>query len=169
MQGTSNICLVYGSNGPTSGIVGYTNFDYGEDLIRRRSLTCYIFTLYGCAISWKATLQSTIALSITEGKYMSLTEGMKESMWLYGLINSLSLNVQRPIIYCNSQNTVNLANNSIYHKKSKHIDVRLNFIRDIIEDQLFTIEKIATTNMLTKTLSAKKFKYSLDLVNVHIA
>ena len=37
------ICLVFGSSGSTSGVIGYTSFDYGEDLLRRRSLTCYVF------------------------------------------------------------------------------------------------------------------------------
>ena len=57
--------------------VGCTN-DYSENLIKRRSLTCYIFVLYGCAISWKATLQSTATMSTTEVEYMLLTEGVKE-------------------------------------------------------------------------------------------
>ena len=69
--------MVYGINGFSDGLVGYTDSDYGGDLIKRRSLTCYIFTLYGCAISWKATLQPTVALSTTEAEYMSLTEGIK--------------------------------------------------------------------------------------------
>nr|KYP40226.1 Retrovirus-related Pol polyprotein from transposon TNT 1-94 [Cajanus cajan]KYP73239.1 Retrovirus-related Pol polyprotein from transposon TNT 1-94 [Cajanus cajan] len=66
-----------------------------------------------------------------------------------------------------------LAKNPVYHERSKHIDVRLNFIRDVIEDKLFSIEKIATidnpADMLTKPLSFEKFKHSLDLVNVCIA
>ena len=66
-----------------------------------------------------------------------------------------------------------MAKNPVYHERSKHIDVRLNFIRDVIEDQLFSIEKIATANnpadMLTKTLPTEKFKHSLDLVNICIA
>jgi len=58
-------------------------------------------------------------------------------------------------------------------ERSKHIDVRLNFIRDVIENKSFSIEKISTVDnpadMLTKPLSSAKFKHSLDLVNVRIA
>ena len=104
---------------------------------------------------------------------MSLTEGVKEGMWLHGLINSLGLEVQKPVIYCDSQSALNLAKNHTYHERSKHIDVRLNFIRDVIEENVFSIEKIATADnpadMLTKPLPAEKFKHSLDLVNVQIA
>ena len=66
-----------------------------------------------------------------------------------------------------------MAKNPVYHERSKHIDVRLNFIRDILDDKVFTIEKIATidnpADMLTKPLTFDKFKHSLDLVNVRIA
>ena len=46
-------------------IVGYSDLDFADDLDRRRSLIGYPFTLSGNAISWKATLQSTVALSTT--------------------------------------------------------------------------------------------------------
>ena len=48
------------------------------DLDRRRSLTGYTFTLSGSAISWKATLQSTVVLPTTEAEYMTVTEAVKE-------------------------------------------------------------------------------------------
>ncbi|KAG8498561.1 hypothetical protein CXB51_004866 [Gossypium anomalum] len=45
------------------GVIGYVDVDFARDLDRRRSLTGYVFTIGGCAISWKATLQTTVALS----------------------------------------------------------------------------------------------------------
>ena len=56
LKGTTNICLIFGPNVSTNSLVGYTNSDYGGDLMRKRFLTCYIFILYICAISWKVTL-----------------------------------------------------------------------------------------------------------------
>ncbi|OMO73383.1 Integrase, catalytic core [Corchorus capsularis] len=172
LNGTKNVCLVYGSDG-NSGLIGYVDSDYAGDFIKRRSLACYIFTLYGCAIRWKATLQATVVLSTTEAEYMSLTEGIKEGMWLHGLVDSLGLDVSKPVIYCDSQSALSLAKNPVYHERSKHIDVRLNFIRDALDNKVATIEKIPTANnpadMLTKPLTTDKFKHSLDLVNVRIA
>ena len=55
-------------------------------------------------------------------------------------------------------------------KMTKHIDIQLYFIRDMIEKKVFTVEKIATienlANMLTKALTYAKLKLNLDLVNV---
>ncbi|GJZ50762.1 hypothetical protein Tco_0605277 [Tanacetum coccineum] len=102
LKGVSNIFLVYDGKGHGNGLIGYADSDYGGDLVKRRSLTCFIFTLFGCAISWKSTLQSTIALSTTKAEYMSMTEGIKKCIWLHGLVQSLGLNVVKPVLFCDS-------------------------------------------------------------------
>ena len=117
MRGTRNLCLVYGSSGSISDIIHYTDSDYGGDLLRRSSLTCYVFTFFGCAISWKATLHSIVALPTIEVEYMSLTNVVKEGIWLHGLVDSLGLDAQKPIIYCDSQSALSLAKNPIYHER----------------------------------------------------
>ncbi|RVW84134.1 Retrovirus-related Pol polyprotein from transposon TNT 1-94 [Vitis vinifera] len=159
LKGSSSVCLVYGNGDVSSGLIGFTDSDHGGDLMKRRSLTCYIFTLFGCAINWRASLQPTVALSTTEAEYMSLTEGVKEGMWLNGFLGSLGLNLSKPVIYCDSQSALCLAKNPVYHERTKHIDVRLNFIRDVIEEKLFSIEKVATevnpADMLTKPITTE--------------
>jgi len=66
--------LVFHKNHNTCiNIVGYVDFDYAEDLDRRRSQIGYVFMLSEIAISSKATLQSIIALFTTEAEYMATT------------------------------------------------------------------------------------------------
>ncbi|GJX88676.1 reverse transcriptase domain-containing protein [Tanacetum coccineum] len=45
--------------------------------------------------SWKATLQHIVALSTTEAEYMALTEVVKESIWLKGLLIELGVNLRK--------------------------------------------------------------------------
>jgi hypothetical protein len=70
--------------------------DYAGDLDKRRSLTGFVFTLSGCAISWKATLQSTIALSTIEVK------AVKEAIWLRDLVSDLGLQQDENVVFCDS-------------------------------------------------------------------
>ena len=76
--GSSSVYLQFGRT--KDGVAGYVDFDYAGDLDKRRSLTGYVFTIRGCAVSWKATLQSIIALSTTEAEYMVVTEACKEAL-----------------------------------------------------------------------------------------
>src|SRR5207237_9190631 len=80
--GTSNACLQFEKS--RDGLVGYVDSDYAGDLDKRRSLTGYIFTIGGCAVSWKASLQATVALSTTEAEYMAISKACKEAIWLRG-------------------------------------------------------------------------------------
>ncbi|KZV24450.1 Aspartyl-tRNA synthetase [Dorcoceras hygrometricum] len=73
-------------------------------------------------------------------------------------------------IFCDSQSAVHLTKHQVFHERSKHIDVRLHFIRDILEKGEIQIKKIATADnpadMCTKVLPGNKFEHCLNLVSV---
>ena len=51
----------------------YVNSNYAGDFDKHRSTTGYVFTLSQLPVSWRCTLQSTVALSTIQAKYMALT------------------------------------------------------------------------------------------------
>jgi len=61
-----------------------------------------------------------------------------------------------------SQSVINLANNSVYHDKTKHIDVRYHFIHTLLKDDVLSLKKIHTSqnsaDMLTKMVTVEKLK-----------
>nr|GEX07819.1 retrovirus-related Pol polyprotein from transposon TNT 1-94 [Tanacetum cinerariifolium] len=74
-----------------NGVVGYVDSDYAGDLDARKSISSYIFSHCGSAISWYSSLQAITALSTTEAEYISPTEGVKEAIWLRGMVNEFCL------------------------------------------------------------------------------
>ena len=83
-------------------IVGYCDSDYASDLDKRRSTTGYLFTLTKAPVSWKSTLQSTVALSTTKAEYMAITEAVKEGIWLHGLLKDLGVSQKQLDMYSDS-------------------------------------------------------------------
>ncbi|KAG8478903.1 hypothetical protein CXB51_028748 [Gossypium anomalum] len=122
LRGTTDVCLQFGRT--EDGVIGYVDADFAGDLDRRRSLTGYVFTIGGCAISWKATLQTTVALSTTEAEYMAITEACKEAIWLKGLFSELNEDLQISTVFCDSQSAIFLTKDQMFHERTKHIDVR---------------------------------------------
>ncbi len=169
LRGTTDVCLQFGRT--RDGVIGYVDADFAGDLDRRRSLTGYVFTIGGCAISWKATLQTTVALSTTEAEYMAITEACKEAIWLKGLFSELNEDLQINTVFCDSQSAIFLTKDQMFHERTKHIDVRYHFVRDIIARGDIVVSKISThenpADMMTKSLPITKFEYCLDLVGVH--
>jgi hypothetical protein len=59
-------------------------------------------------VSWKSTLQKTVALSTTEAEYI---EVVKEAIWLQGLLKDLGSNQKHLKVCCDSQSAIHLAKN----------------------------------------------------------
>ncbi|GKF16728.1 hypothetical protein Tco_0061646, partial [Tanacetum coccineum] len=94
----------------------------------------YVFTLEKALVSWKSTLQSTTALLTTKPEYMAMTETVKEAIWLQGLLGELGIKQKFVTMHSDSQSAIHLAKNKVYHARTKHIDVRYHFIREILEE-----------------------------------
>ncbi|KAG8482934.1 hypothetical protein CXB51_024486 [Gossypium anomalum] len=100
-SGTTDVCLRFGRT--RDGVIGFVDVDFAGNLNRRRSLTGYVFTIGGCAIIWKATLQTTVALSTTEAEYIAITVTCKKAICLKGLFNELNEDLQISTVFCDSQ------------------------------------------------------------------
>ena len=74
----------------------------------------------------------------------------------------MSLKQDGYVVNCDSHSAIDLSKNFVYHSRSKHIEVRYNWLRLIVEQQLFELEKIHTNenpvDMLTKVVSREKLK-----------
>ncbi len=102
LKGTIDVGLTFDRAKMIDSVVGYVDLDFVGDLDKRISLTGYLFTLSESAISWKATLQATVALSTSEAKYMALAEAVKEVLWLQSLMGDLGLIQNKAIVFCDS-------------------------------------------------------------------
>ena len=151
-------------------LIGYCDSDYASNLDTRKSQSGYIFRMFGGAVSWKSSLQSVVALSTTEAEYIALTEAIKEAVWLKGITGDFGFAQKSVTVLCDSMSAIYLAKHQVFHERSKHIDIRLHFIRDIIEQREIKVEKIGTednaTDSLTKALPVAKFRHCLKLVGV---
>ena len=141
VKGTASYGLHYRrSEKGNDHLVGYCDSDYYGDLNRRRSLTGYCFTLFGNVVSWRAPLQSAVALLTTEAEFMALTDVTKEALWLQGLVKELGMKQDTFPVNSDSQSAIHLTKNQGYHKRKKHIDVRLHFIREVVASKTVKID-----------------------------
>ena len=91
LRGTTNYGIMFSKQQSVPSVVGYVDVDYVRDLDDRRYTTGYVFTLGGGPICWKSMIQSLVALSTTESKYMAVAKAVKEAMWLAGLVKELGI------------------------------------------------------------------------------
>ncbi|CAM8987460.1 unnamed protein product [Rhodiola kirilowii] len=167
VNGSLNKGLLFGqSNSATNLAVGYVDSDFAGSIDTRKSQTGYVFTIYGTAVSWRASLQGMVTLSTTEAEFVVVTEAVKEALWIKGVLGELGHNQN----CCDSQGAIHLSKHQVFHERSKHIDVKLHFVREVIETGAVQMTKIDTednpANMLTKPVPSTKFLKCLELIKL---
>ncbi|CAN0884245.1 Retrovirus-related Pol polyprotein from transposon TNT 1-94 [Linum grandiflorum] len=169
LSGTSSLGLVY-SGHSNNDLVGFVDSDFAGNRDTRKSTTGYFFSWAGNCISWKSQQQSIVALSSTEAEYIAATEACKEAIWLRGLLNEIEGKNYSPLLYMDSQSALHLCKDPVYHERTKHIDVRLHFIRDEIEKHHLAVAKIAGSenpaDFGTKIVPTDKFLLCRDALNI---
>jgi len=137
-------------------LLGFVDSDHAGDHATRRSTTGYIFEINGSAITWSSKQQSIVALSTCEAEFIAMAEAAKEALWLRTFMCELGFNKKTIQMYADNQGAIKLAGSDVHHRKTKHIDIRFRFIRDVIENGSLTVKYIPTMNnvadLLTKAL-----------------
>ena len=131
----------------------------------------YLFTFAGGAVSWQSRLQKCVALSTTKAEYIVANEAGKEMLWLKRLLQELGLKQDGYVVNCDGQSAIDLSKNSVYHSRLKHIEVRYHWLRLVVEQQSFELEKIHIdenpADMLTKVMSREKLKLCVRLAGMN--
>jgi hypothetical protein len=116
-------------------------------------------------------LQHIVALSTTEAEFISLTEAVKEAIWLHGFLGDLGIEQVDRVVFCDNQSAIYLAKDEKFHERTKHIDVQNFFIWLYVKNKPLYVMKIGTkdnpTNMLTKLVPRVMVEHCLSLVGVH--
>lgn len=101
---------------------------------------------------------------------MALTEACKESIYLRNLQHEITNKMYPIAIYNDNQSALKLTANPIFHKRTKHIDIRYHFCRECVDRKIVNLKYLQTAEMpadlLTKSLCANKHYYFLDLLGV---
>ncbi|GAA0183137.1 hypothetical protein LIER_30605 [Lithospermum erythrorhizon] len=84
---------------------------------------------------------------------------------LKGLLISLGVSSAAVPVYSDNQSALRLAHNSVFHERSKHIEMDCHFVRDAIQDGTIVASHVSTTsqlaNFFTKPLGKQRFEFLL--------
>jgi hypothetical protein len=114
-------------------------------------------------ISWSGKKQLIVALSNMEVEYRNVVIVTCEVVWLQKLLSKLRQSVDaHVVIYCDNINNILLANNMVYHARTKHIEVHYHFIREKVLVRKINLIHISTEDQVidifTKALGTYKLR-----------
>ena len=75
-----------------------------------------------------------MALSTAEAEYVTACSTSCKAVWLRKLLSELfDLSLEATSIFCDNQSCVKLSENPVFHDRSKHIEIKYHYIRDMVQ------------------------------------
>ncbi|KAB2610040.1 hypothetical protein D8674_018072 [Pyrus ussuriensis x Pyrus communis] len=171
LKGTVNFGLVYKKGGEEE-FYGYTDSDYAGDQDDRKSTSGYIFMLSAGAVSWSSKKQPVVTLSTTEAEFIAAASCACQAVWLRRILQQLNYEPHKSTtIYCDNSSTIKLSKNPVMHRRSKHIDVRFHFLRELTRDEIVELVQCSSqeqvADIMTKPLKLDVFQKLRGLLGIH--
>eukprot|EP00253_Pinus_taeda_P024898 PITA_24898 len=138
--------------------------DWAGSVDDRKSTSGYVFHMGSGAISWASKKQSIVALSTAEAEYVAATAAACQAVWMRRMLRSLGQEqAKETVIFCDNSSAIALSKNSVFHKRTKHIDTRFHYIRELVNNGEIVLEHCRTqeqvADILTKPLDQKSFEF----------
>ncbi|GKC38531.1 ribonuclease H-like domain-containing protein [Tanacetum coccineum] len=132
VRGTLDYGLQLFSSSTTS-LVAYSNADWVGCPTTRRSTSGYCVFLGNNLLSWSAKRQPTLSRSSAEAEYRGVVNAVVETCWLRNLLRVLHTPLSSAtLVYCDNVSAVYLSSNPVQHQRMKHIEIDINFVRDLV-------------------------------------
>jgi len=153
LKGTSDHGITYCGAGENV-LTAYTDADFAGDVDTRRPTTGNIFIINGGPVAWSSQRQRCVSLSTTEAEYVAASTATKEIAWLRNLLNDIGCCQHQPTpLLCDNQSAIRLVRNPEFHQRTKHIDVKFHYIRNMQEEGAVNILYVDTSNQLADALT----------------
>jgi hypothetical protein len=152
-------------------LYGYTDSDWDGSVSDRKSTSRCCFSMGSAMASWQSKKQSNIALNTTELEYIATCSASCESIWLQKFLTCLfDLEMEATVTLCDNQSCIKMTKNPVFHDKSKHIEIRYHYIRDMVHRGVVKLQYVGTdeqvADLLTKPLSRVKFELFRDKLGI---
>ncbi|WZZ78411.1 hypothetical protein YC2023_098983 [Brassica napus] len=132
LNGSPDQGVWMGCNGSTE-VVGYCDADWAGDRADRRSTTGYCTFIGGNLVTWKSKKQKVVSCSSAEAEYRAMLKLTNELVWIKGILKHLEIDQATPMtMHCDNQAAIHIASNSVFHERTKHIEVDCHKVRQMI-------------------------------------
>ncbi|KAL0641362.1 hypothetical protein Bca4012_102813 [Brassica carinata] len=132
LNGSPSQGVWMGCNGSTE-VVGYCDADWAGDRADRRSTTGYCTFIGGNLVTWKSKKQKVVSCSSAEAEYRAMLKLTNELVWIKGILKHIEIEQVAPMtMHCDNQAAIHIASNSVFHERTKHIEVDCHKVRQMI-------------------------------------
>ena len=164
-RGVVRYCIEYTYvRGSGLGLEVYADADYADKANDRRSMSGIAVALGGIIVCHASKTQHVVSSSTSEAEYIATVDGVKKAPFVFAFLSFIAPEPSGASIKAlgDDQGAKALIENPLSFARSKHIDVRFHFIRDLFRKRKISVEYVVSTeqhaDILTKALSTADFQ-----------
>ncbi|GJW95828.1 retrovirus-related pol polyprotein from transposon TNT 1-94 [Tanacetum coccineum] len=102
----------------------------------------------------------------TSGKYIALSRPCAQILWMRSQLTDYGFEFNKIPLYCDNKSAITLCCNNVQHSRSKNFDVRYNFIKEQVKNDMVEIYFVRTeyqlANIFTKVLPRERFEFLIN-------
>lgn len=147
---------------------GDADFAKSED---RRSISGVVLLLNNGPIVWSSRRQTGVTLSTTEAELVASSAAAQEVVWSRRLLHNIGFEQTAATqLNCDNAGMIKLAKNNVFHKRTKHVDIKYFYVREKVEEGVLEPVYVASAenlaDMFTKPLPQASFAKLRESVGV---
>ena len=153
---TPNLGLHFKKHCADQGLHAYVDADWAGCLDTRRSTTGYVVKLSGSPVSWSSRRQRTVAMSTCEAEYIAGYKAAQEIIWIQNMINDLRIKgfeATPTSLLIDNNAALKLTRNPELHDRTKHIELKYHFLREMTLSGRINTRRVSTKNNLADLLT----------------
>jgi hypothetical protein len=141
--------------------------DWARSAVDRKSTFRCCFALGSSMVSWCSKKRTFVALSTTKAEYITLSMIVREAMWLHKLLADLFERVlDSTIIHYGNQSCVKISDNPLFHDKLNHIEIKYNYIRDMVQRKEVLVQYLPTDEQVVDVLTKPRRSSSISVTDL---
>ena len=107
-----------------------------------------------------------IAQSSTEAELYALAEACRELLWIRSFLGELNLSITCDTIFQDNTTTINMVKQDGMSERSKHIDVKFNFVKRLVKQKLVVCQHIATKQMVADIFTKDRLMKHSEVIQL---
>ena len=103
-----------------------------------------VFMYEPILLPWMSKKQNSVSLSTAKAEYIAAGSCSSRLLWMKNVLTDYGISQDTMVVYCDNSSAIDISKNSVQHSKTKHIEIRYHFVRDLVERKIVCLEYIPT-------------------------
>ena len=132
----------------------WSDSDWAGEATTRLSISGFAITFCGAVIAYGSERQSCISLSTAEAELVALARAVQECIFIRKLVAEFMGPIEQPtFVFVDNKAALDLVRNNVFHKRTKHIDIKHFFAREKEADGTVLTARVPTEHNLSDSFT----------------